>query len=381
MAQQNKRGGPSVVVIGAGIVGASIAYHLCRRGASVTIIDERSPGSGASSRSFAWINATAKAPLPYHDLSRRSLEMWGRFSGQLGGDVGLRWGGRLQWVATPEAAEEVHQQVKQLQGWGYPCRIVDKAEMLELEPGLSPGPVTAAIYTEVDGQVDPVKVIDACLQHASQWSLKVHQETPATGLTLAENAAGDVRVVGVETEMGNLPCDVVVLAAGVGITKLAAMTAIDLPQPVSPGVTIKTDPRPPLLLTVPVLYPPQLQDGRGVVHIRQSTDGVVTVGESADASLSLDDSQRHADDVLARAIHYLPALAGAKAIPAAVAYRPMPRDGFPILGFSKTAPNVYVALTHSGVTLAPLIGELAALEIVEGATIEMLSAYRPDRFT
>ncbi len=381
MAQQNKRGGPSVVVIGAGIVGASIAYHLCRRGASVTVIDEHSPGSGASSRSFAWINATAKAPALYHDLSRRSQEMWGRFAGHLGGDVGLRWGGRLQWVATPEAAEEMYQLVKQLQGWGYPCRIVDKAEMLELEPGLSPGPVTAAIYTEVDGQVDPVKVIDACLQRAAQWGLKLHQETPATGLTLAESATGDVRVVGVETERGNLPCDVVVLAAGVGTTRLAAMAAINIPQPVSPGVIIKTDPRPPLLPTVPVLYPPTLQDGRGVIHIRQSTDGVVTVGESAEASLSLDDSQRHADDVLARAVHYLPALAGAKAFPAAVAYRPMPRDGFPVLGFSQAAPNVYVALTHSGVTLAPLIGELAALEIVEGATVEMLSAYRPDRFT
>ena len=52
-----------------------------------------------------------------------------------------------------------------------------------------------------------------------------------------------------------------------------------------------------------------------------------------------------------------------------------------MLGFSQAAPNVYVALTHSGVTLAPLVGELAALEIVEGATVEMLSAYRPDRFS
>ncbi len=380
MAQQHKIGGPSVVVIGAGIVGASIAYHLSRRGASVTVIDENTPGSGASSRSFAWINATAKSPASYHDLSRRSVEMWRRFAGQLGGDVGLRWGGRLQWAATPEGAEELRQQVKQLQGWGYPCRMVDEAEMLELEPGLSPGPVTAAVYAEVDGQVDPVKVIDACLKRAAQWGVKLHEETPATGLTLAESAAGDVRVVGVETERGNLPCDVVVLAAGVGITRLAAMAAIDLPQPVSPGVTIKTDPRPPLLPTVPVLYPPPLQDGRGVIHLRQSTDGVVTVGESADASLSLDDSQSHADDVLARAVHYLPALAGAKAFPLPVGYRPMPRDGLPVLGFSQAAPNVYVALTHSGVTLAPLIGELAALEIVEGARVEMLSAYRPARF-
>ncbi len=381
MAHRNQRNRPSVVVVGAGIVGSSIAYHLCRRGASVTVIDEQSPGSGASSRSFAWINATTKSPASYHDLSRRSLEMWGRFAGQLGGDVGLRWGGRLQWAATPEGADELHQQVKQLQGWGYPCRIVDEAEMRELEPGLSPGPVAAAAFSEVDGQVDPEKVIAACLQRAAQWGVTVHRETPATGFTLAETGAGDVRVAAVQTEKGDLPCDMVVLAAGVGITRLAAMVAINIPQPVSPGVTIKTDPRPPLLRTVPVLYAPRLEDGRSAIHLRQSTDGVVSVGETSDESLGLDDSQRHADDLLARAAHYLPALAGAKAIPLPVAYRPMPPDGYPMLGFSQAAPNVYVALTHSGVTLAPLIGELAALEIVEGATVEMLSGYRPDRFT
>ena len=64
-----------------------------------------------------------------------------------------------------------------------------------------------------------------------------------------------------------------------------------------------------------------------------------------------------------------------------VGYRPMPRDGFPVLGFPKGTPNVYIALTHSGVTLAPLIGELAAMEIVDGVTVKMLSPYRPDRFS
>lgn len=381
MTQQYRGNRLNVVVIGAGIIGALIAYHLCRRGASVTVIDQQTPGSGASGRSFAWINATAKLPASYHDLSRRSLEMWGRFAGQLEADVGLRWGGRLQWAATREGAAELHERVQQLLQWGYPCRMVNESEMRELEPGLSPGPVAAAMYSDIDGTVDPEKVITACLQQATQWGMKLHQETPAIGFTLAERETGDVRVTAVKTEKGDLPCEVVVLAAGVGSTQLAAMAAINLPQPVSPGVTIKTDPRPPLLRTVPVLYPPRLEDGRPEIHLRQSSDGVVTVGEPKEESLNLNDSQQHAEDMLARAIHYLPGLAGARAIASAVTYRPMPRDGYPVLGFSQAAPNVYVALTHSGVTLAPLVGELAALEIVEGANVEMLSIYRPERFS
>jgi glycine/D-amino acid oxidase-like deaminating enzyme len=202
--------------------------------------------------------------------------------------------------------------------------MVDEAEMRDLEPGLSPGPVAAAMYSDIDGMVDPEKVIAACLQRATQWGMRLLQETPAIGFTLAERMGGDVGVVAVQTERGDLPCEVVVLAAGVGITRLAAMAAINLPQPVSPGVTVKTDPRPPLLRTVSVLYPPRLDDGRSEIHLRQSTDGVVTLGEPAEESLSLNDSQQHAEDVLARAVHYLPSLAGAKAIASAVTYRPMP---------------------------------------------------------
>src|SRR5262249_6001654 len=71
---------------------------------------------------------------------------------------------------------------------------------------------------------------------------------------------------------------------------------------------------------------------------------------------------------------------GARAVPVPVGYRPMPRDGFPVLGFPEPVPNLYIALMHSGVTLAPLVGELAALEIVDGARVQILNAYRPERF-
>ena len=77
---------------------------------------------------------------------------------------------------------------------------------------------------------------------------------------------------------------------------------------------------------------------------------------------------------------YLPSLRDASAIPVPVGYRPIPLDGFPVLGFSPKAPNVYLALTHSGVTLAPLIAQLAAIEIADGAKVDLLSDYRPSRF-
>ena len=114
--------------------------------------------------------------------------------------------------------------------------------------------------------------------------------------------------------------------------------------------------------------------------MRQTTDGRVMIGEGTQESLARDDSQQHAEDLLSRAQRFLPALEGAKAAPVPVGYRPMPLDGYPVVGFSEEVTNAYVALTHSGVTLAPLIADLAANEIIDGAQVEMLADYRPGRF-
>jgi glycine/D-amino acid oxidase-like deaminating enzyme len=366
------------VVVGAGIVGASIAYHLALRNVAVTLIDKSRPGLGASSHSFAWINAGAKSPIAYHDFNRRSLEMWGRFAQQLGADVGLRWGGKISWEATPERARELKKTVGQLQSWGYPTRLIHEAELRQLEPGLSPGPVAAAEFSQIEGQVDPQRVVDACVNRIHELGGVAQDNTTLSGLSLSRNGN---RAQSVQTSQGDIPCDVVVLAAGVDTTALAAMAGVNIPQEESPGVVMRTDPRPKLLRSVPVVYAPPIDASHQEIHLRQTSDGTVMIGEGSQESLSRDDSQSHANDLLARATHYLPALAGAKAVPVPVGYRPMPLDGYPVLGFAEAAPNVYVALTHSGVTLAPLIGELAAIEIVDGARVEVLKDYRPERFS
>ena len=94
-----------ITVIGAGIVGSAIAFHLARRGAQVTLLDAGEPGMGASSHSFAWINAFGKEPRHYNELNRRSLDTWDRYARLLNADVGLRWGGQLTWTASEADAE------------------------------------------------------------------------------------------------------------------------------------------------------------------------------------------------------------------------------------------------------------------------------------
>ena len=372
----------TVAVIGAGIMGAAIAWRLAMRGVHVVLIEKGQPGEGASSHSFAWINAGAKEPIDYHNLNRRSLEMWTRFAAAIGdgGDpdsVGLRWGGKVAWESVPVNAETLVARVRQLQSWGYPSRLIDASELQELEPALNVGDVATAEFSPNEGQVEPQMVVDCCLRRLNELGSEICPSTEVKGFEQSD----DGRILRLETDSGSRDVDAVVIAAGTETTGLASLAGVKVPQARSPGVVIRTDLLPPLLENVPVVYAPALGDGRREIHIRQCADGRVMIGEGDQESLAEDDSQAHADDLLDRARQYLPGLAGARAVPVPVGWRPMPLDGYPVMGFANAAPNMYIALTHSGVTLAPALSQLAAQEICDGAPADaVLGPYRPDRF-
>ena len=288
----------------------------------------------------------------------------------------------MSWESDATAAERLKAQVQQLQLWGYPTRLIDAAQLSELEPSLEVGEVAAAEYSKNEGQVEPQLAVDACLRRLAEMEAAVHAHTEVVGFALD----GDGCIAAVQTTSGDIECDAVVLAAGTDTTALAGMAGAHVPQARSPGVVVRTTPVEPLLQNVPVVYAPALGDGRQEIHIRQCADGKMMIGEGNQESLAEDDSQAHADDLLERACRYLPGLAGAKAIPVPVGWRPMPLDGYPVVGFAPECANLYIALTHSGVTLAPILSHLAAWEICDAETrdgelaIGALVPYRPERF-
>ena len=372
-----------VVVVGAGILGACIAWRVSERGLPVTLIDKSDPGGGASGHSFAMINADAKFPLHYHNLNRRSQDMWTRFAAELardgdGAGLGLRWGGKVAWVSDADAAVRLEAHVRRMQSWGYPMRLLSRSELSDMEPSLRIGPMEAAAYSENEGQVEPQLVIEACLHRLAERNVDVRRNTEATDCVLTREG----RVTAVKTSGGDIRCDVVVLAAGSDTTRLASRLGVHVPQEQSSGVVIRTTPLPPLLRHVTVIYAPPVAAGEPEVHFRQCADGGFMVGEGDQETPAADDSQAHADELLARASTYLPELAQARAVAVPAGLRPLPADGFPAIGFTTEVPNVYVALTHSGVTLAPVLSQLAAQEICDGMQADaVLGPYRPQRFT
>ena len=152
---------PRVVVIGAGIVGSAIAMHLAERDLRPVLVDQGRAGQTASARSFASLSAFGADPLGYYQLACAALARWSKWAQRLGA-VGLRRGGQLRWVADPQEARRLAEQVEQARSLGYPIMPVDQTGLRRLLPAAEPGPVAAGCHAPQDGQVEPDLVVAAC---------------------------------------------------------------------------------------------------------------------------------------------------------------------------------------------------------------------------
>lgn len=131
--------GRRIVVAGGGIIGASIAYRLAHRGAEVTLVEKSAPASGATSKSFAWINATfSKQPRHYYELNRLGIAAHHQLDHELHGELKIRWGGSLEWYADQENARRLQEELRRHQTWAYGTQLIDADRLRSLEKQLVP---------------------------------------------------------------------------------------------------------------------------------------------------------------------------------------------------------------------------------------------------
>lgn len=354
-----------VVIAGGGIIGASIAYHLAQRGAQVTVLEKQRPGNGATRNAFAWLNAD-KQPQSYYELNLLGILGWHRLCNEIGPELQMQWGGTVRWARPGDAASSYRKQVAQYQKWGYPVSLVEQQEFVRLEPGINPGAYGAGSFNPLEGTVEPMHALTVLLHKAQQFGAKVEYPCEVTGLDLA----GD-RVRGVQTTRGPMEADVAVLASGVDTPKLAQMAGFTVPLRESAGLLAHTTPQARILDRV-VLGPG--------VDIKQDLDGRIVTGVDFGPTASRDTSPESGRKLLANAELYLAKLKGVPLEFVTLGYRVLPVDGFPIVGFPERRPNLYVASMHSGMTMAPIIGQLAATEILDGVAVDLFAPFRLARF-
>ena len=354
-----------IVIAGGGILGASIAHQLARRGASVTVLEKARPGVGATANSFAWINAK-KQPHPYFTLSLMGIEAWRELHAEIGKELPVRWGGSLEWTDTADRAARQAETMRRFQAWGYPVHLIDQKQLRALEPNVVPGTMAGATHAELEGSADPVGATQVILAHAAKAGAKIVYPSEVVGLDLANG-----RLRAVRTTNGDVEADVLVVACGVDTPKVAAMAGLSVPLTRSPGVLFHTDPR-PIAIDRVLLTP--------IGNVKQKPDGRIVTGLDFGPSADENPTKAQGEQFLKKMSAIVPALGSAAVEKITVGLRPLPKDSFPIVGFAEGRRDIYLTVMHSGITLGPLVGRLAAMEILDDVRIEPLAPYRLERF-
>jgi glycine/D-amino acid oxidase-like deaminating enzyme len=360
---------PEIVVIGAGSVGANVAYRLAQRGAQVTVLDKGAPGAGTSGTSFAWTNGFGKTPRDYHELNVASMREHLAIVEELGGGTWHHQHGGIHWRETPDAQANLRATAERALGWGYPVEALSPRAAREIEPDLAiPDEIGEVFFTPSEGYVEVVPFIAALLTAARRLGASV---LPHTGVASIVRE-GD-RIVGVVTEAGQqISADVVVDCAGPAMDSVAKLAGLELAFNRVPGRLLYTTPVATTLKRI--VYAPE-------GHFRPDGAGRIVMAHGEhDDNINADEDPWTAEESLAAITRHLPALAGARIEAVRIGIRPMPVDEKPMVGTIPGLGGFYVVVSHSGVTLGPLWGKLTAAELLDGTLDPRLEPYRPTRF-
>jgi sarcosine oxidase subunit beta len=351
------------VIIGGGARGLSIALFLARAGVKAVLAERRFLSDMASSGNGAQVNVTGKEPGCYTDMSLRSARMYPEFIDSLDADIFLQQEGILFVTTDPEELEGFRQRVDiRNQVPGLKVQLVDGREAREILPAVSPD-VIGGYISLADGIVDVLKLVPAISRAARRAGAIILRGTEVTGI---EVAAG--RVQSVTTNHGTIATPVVVNAAGVHVPHIGRMVGVSIPVDPEHGHMAITQSY-PRLISIPTQY------------ITQWPNGTFGIGTS-NQNIGIDKRVRPLwlPPFLQGALQILPDLKNVNILRVFAHLRPMPPDRLPIYDRLPEIDGFFIAVGHSGITLAPLTGKIFADWIVNGKPELDLSPYSLNRF-
>jgi glycine/D-amino acid oxidase-like deaminating enzyme len=363
------------IIIGAGVIGTSVAYRLAEAGVAVTVIEKNYIGSGTSGASFAWINANRKPPRPYYDLNCAGMLAHAALNEELDGDW-FRVTGNVEWFHSDEDLEIQRQRVNRLLDWGYDAQWIDSKQLGELEPDIDlhvvgDGPIA---FFPKEGLADPVRYAGKLLSIAQRrWNVELKMGVSISDVTLKGG-----RVVSAQSEDGTtFEADIIINCTGRWVNDVVGSEhALKIPMAPTVGLLAFTPPV-PSTLSRPIHAPD--------VNIRPDGSGRLMMRSNVgDDSVTLETPRDPRSPIVLRimqdAAKLLPCLGDAVPEAVRITLRSIPEDDISAVGKIPGVEGYYVCVTHSGVTLAPALGQAVADEITNNRSELALDIFRPERF-
>jgi sarcosine oxidase subunit beta len=357
-----------ILIIGAGVIGSAIAYHLARQGLQVLIVDR---ALGADAPTASWASAGGVRRQGRHQaeahLASEAIARWPTLSAELEADLHYRQGGNLLLAETDDEAELLASFVQRQQAMGFrDVRLLDRREVHDLTPALSQH-IVAGSYSPVDGQADPARTTRAFADAARRYGARYLPHTTVVHL-LSEGQ----RVHGVETERGPLYAAQLVLAAGAWSDDLAASVHLHLPGKTQALQMLLSTPAP-----MQILQPVLGTTGR-LLSLKQLSDGAFLIGGGwpGDPAPDRRSCTTRPESITGNwqdACAILPALAGQQVARAWCGLEFVTTDELPLLGPAPGLSGLTLALGCSGhgFALAPAIGRAIADHLVGRAVPEL----------
>lgn len=368
-----------IAVIGAGVIGLSVARNLALQGASVTLLEAATVGSGTSATSYAWVNSNGKSPDAYHALNVAGMNAHRLLQQQSQSQI--RWldeCGTLEWAAEPSEAARLQKRVESLIAKGYAAIPVERKALAQSLPELILPAESVPIWSFPDESLLCPALFVAFLR----------SEAIQNGVTLLEHQRVieiDEQASGVRLQLSNGSCwegDIAVSAVGRWSASLLAtvgveLAMVDADQPGHIGCSFLGYTSPAQIQLRANLITPDINirpDGGGRLLLQ-----VLDIDHQADPAQVPAVDSPIGREMMARLAQVMRNSASVQLEQIVVGQRSRPADGLPAVGYVTDRKRVYVVATHSGMTLAPALGNLVAEDILTGSRPALLAEFSPDR--
>lgn len=376
--------GSDVLIIGAGIIGSAIAYFAAKQGLGVTVLDRAGPASGTSSRCEGNILLSDKELGPELELSQYSLGVWKNDLAEFAQLWEFEAKGGLV-VASKESSQASLDRLTTAQrSNGVTAEILDRSQLVEAEPHISPEALSAAYYPQ-DSQVQPML--------AASWLLRLACDAgarfvPSARVTALHQEHG--RITGVQSTAGFFAAGSVVNATGTWASNIAGMAEVAVPVNPRKGFVMVTEPLPPKIFHK--VYAAEYVDNVGSSDaglqsspvVEGTPAGSILIGSSRervgfDSSVNLQALKAMANN----AINLFPFLRDVKILRHYHGFRPYCPDHLPVIGHDERAPGLWHAAGHegAGIGLSVGTGKLLAQALAGKDTDMDLSPFAPHRFS